>query len=129
MAKFLTQAWFDGVATLNQQAGDLNLPPNLATLVINLTITGDDPIKMHLSAGKLAQNHHSDATSTINIDHNTLGDIIEGGTSTTEIALEAFMTGKIRIDGDMSQVLSLQTAKPSPEQKVLYKAIKEMTEF
>lgn len=129
MTKFLTQAWFDEVATLNEQAGDLNLPPNLADLVMNVSITGDEDIKLHLSSGKLHQHHADNATSTINIDDKTLGSIIHGGTDTTEIALEAFMTGKIRIDGDMSQVLALQTAKPSAEQKALYKAIKEMTEF
>ena len=43
-------------------------------------------------------------------------------------AMNAFMSGKIRIDGDMGQVMSLQTAKPSPEQKDLFKKIYAMTE-
>ena len=129
MTKFLSSAWFDAVATLNEQAGDLNLPPNLANLIININITGDTETHLHLSLGKIFKHHHENATSTINIDDATLGNIIKGGTETAEIALEAFMTGKIRIDGDMSQVLNLQTAKPSPEQKALYKAIKNMTEF
>lgn len=129
MTQFLSSAWFDAVATLNEQAGDLNLPPNLANLIINLSITGDADTHLHLSSGKIFKGHHEQATSTINIDNKTLGDIIKGGTETAEIAIEAFMTGKIRIDGDMSQVLNLQTAKPSPEQKALYKAIKDMTEF
>lgn len=129
MAKFLTQSWFDEVAKLNKEAGDLNLPPNLASLIINISITGDSPTQFHLSSGKLQQHHHDDATSTINIDDATLSAIIKSGVNATETALEAFMTGKIRIDGDMSQVLALQTAKPSPEQKHLYKTIKNMTEF
>lgn len=129
MATFLSQAWFDELSTLNAQAGDLNLPPSLSDLTLNITITGEDPTTLHLKSGKLYQHHASDATSTINIDADTLGRIIHGGTETTEIALEAFMTGKIRIDGDMSQVLALQSAKPSLEQKALYKQIKDMTEF
>ncbi|MDO4895763.1 MAG: SCP2 sterol-binding domain-containing protein [Moraxella sp.] len=129
MAKFLTQAWFDEVARLNEEAGDLNLPPNLANLIININITGDNPTQFHLSSGKLKQHHNDDATSTINIDNDTLSAIIKSGANASETALEAFMTGKIRIDGDMSQVLALQTAKPSPEQKQLYKTMKGMTEF
>lgn len=129
MNKFLSPEWFDAVALLNEQAGDLNLPPNLANLTINVTITGDTDTRLHLSSGKLMQGHSDMASSTINIDDKTLGSIIKGGTETTEIALEAFMTGKIRIDGDMSQVMALQTAKPSPEQKTLYKAIRDMTQF
>ena len=46
-----------------------------------------------------------------------------------DTALEAFMTGKIFIEGDMSKVMALQSARPSQEQKALYKQIKEMTNF
>lgn len=127
MAQFLTQAWFDEVATLNANAGDLHLPPTLANLIINVSITGDEPISLHLKDGKIGQHHTANATSTINIDQQTLGDIISQNSA--DVAIEAFMTGKIRIDGDMSQVLALQSAKPSTEQKALYKQIKQMTEF
>ena len=34
---FLTQSWFDAVARLNQEVGELNLPPNLTELTINTT--------------------------------------------------------------------------------------------
>ena len=33
-------------------------------------------------------------------------------------AMQAFMTGKIKVQGDMSQLMALQTAKPSQEQKI-----------
>ena len=39
----------------------------------------------------------------------------------------AFMSGKIRVEGDMSQLMALQTARPSDEQKALFKDIKSMT--
>lgn len=127
MTQFLTQAWFDELHTLNANAGELNLPPTIATLIININITGDTPVMLHLKDGKIAQHHVDNATSTISIDKETLGDII--AQNTTEVAIEAFMMGKIRIDGDMSQVIALQSAKPSPEQKALFKSIKAMTQF
>ncbi|MBE9578609.1 MULTISPECIES: SCP2 sterol-binding domain-containing protein [Moraxella] len=127
MAKFLSQAWFDEVQTLNAKAGELNLPPSLADLVVNVSITGDDPKELHLNAGKLGQYHVNNAISTINIDSDTLAQIISG--KDVNVALEAFMMGKIRIDGDMSAVMALQSAKPSPEQKALYKEILGVTEF
>lgn len=127
MNKFLTQAWFDQVATLNEQAGDLHLPPTLSGLLLNVVITGDNPIQLHLKQGKIAQHLLDDAQATINIDNETLAQIIDSNDVNT--ALEAFMMGKIRINGDMSAVMNLQSAKPSPEQKRLYKQIKEMTVF
>lgn len=127
MAQFLTQAWFDEVATLNANAGELHLPPTLADLIINVSITGDSPVQLHLKDGKLGQHHTDNAVSTISIDAKTLGNIISQNSA--DVAIEAFMTGKIRIDGDMSAVMALQSAKPSAEQKALYKQIKQMTEF
>lgn len=127
MSLFLSSAWFDTVAKLNESAGELNLPPALANLVVNATIEQDSPTLLHLKGGKIHQGHADDAVSTIKIDQETLGDIIKTGD--TNIAIEAFMTGKIRIDGDMSAVMSLQSAKPSPEQKALFKEILKATEF
>ncbi len=127
MAKFLSQAWFDEVHTLNAQSGELHLPPSLANLIVNVSITGDDPKELHLKDGKLGQHHTDGAVSTINIDSDTLAEIISG--KDINVALEAFMMGKIRIDGDMSAVMALQSAKPSLEQKALYKEILKVTEF
>lgn len=127
MAHFLSQAWFDKLNELNAQAGELNLPPTLANLLINITINTDTPVMLHLKSGKLSKNHTDNAISTITIDKETLSKVILD--NDTDAAVEAFMTGKIRIDGDMAQVMALQSAKPSQEQKALYKQIKEMTEF
>ena len=127
MAKFLTQTWFDEVAKLNDAAGELNLPPTLANIVLNAVITGDTPTELHLKDGKIAQGKVADAISTISIDTQTLATIITTGD--INAAIEAFMMGKIRIDGDMTQVMALQTTKMSPEQKSLYKQIKAMTEL
>lgn len=127
MAKFLSQAWFDDTVILNQKSGDLHLPPSLANLVLNVIVLGDNPIKFHLKHGKIGQHHVNDAISTISIDNETLTQVITN--KDANIALEAFMMGKIRIDGDMSAVIALQSTKPSNEQKTLYKEILSMTQF
>ena len=127
MAKFLSQAWFNEVATLNEQAGNLNLPPNLDAVLLNAKVTGADSTELHLKQGKIYQGLIDNAISTVSIDSGTLSQIINSGD--VNIAIEAFMMGKIRIDGDMTQVMALQSAKPSQEQKALYKQIKAMTEF
>lgn len=124
---FLTQSWFDAVARLNQEAGELNLPPNLAELTINVTVKSENPTLLHLQAGKINQHHIQNADATIYIDQDTLNQIIHD--NSVDTALEAFMTGKIFIEGDMSKVMALQSARPSQEQKALYKQIKEMTNF
>lgn len=127
MAKFLSQAWFDQVNELNAQAGDLNLPPNLASIILNASVTGVQGANLHLKEGKIHQGNTPDAISSVVIDDATLSNIISTGD--VNQAIEAFMMGKIRIDGDMTQVMALQSAKPSQEQKALFKQILAITEF
>lgn len=127
MAKFLSQAWFDQVNELNAQAGDLNLPPNLASIILNASVTGEQGAELHLKEGKIHQGNTPDAISSVVIDDATLSNIISTGD--VNQAIEAFMMGKIRIDGDMTQVMALQSAKPSQEQKALFKQILAITEF
>ena len=127
MEKFLSQAWFDKVSELNQSAGDLNLPPNLANILLNAKVTGDEGVELHLKDGKLHQGLVENAISTVTIDCDTLSQIIAN--NDVNQAIEAFMLGKIRIDGDMTQVMALQSAKPSQEQKELFKKILQITEF
>lgn len=127
MAKFLSQAWFDQVNELNQAAGNLNLPPNLANILLNAKVTGDDSGELHLKEGKIFQGLTENAISTVTVDSETLSQLISTGDANQ--AIEAFMLGKIRIDGDMTQIMTLQSAKPSQEQKELFKKILQITEF
>jgi putative sterol carrier protein len=41
--------------------------------------------------------------------------------------MQGFMSGQIRIEGDMSKLMALQTAQPSADQVALMKQIQEVT--
>ncbi len=127
MFKFLSDDWFKMVAEHNEQAGNLNLPPALQTAIFNAKVTGEPEILLYLKEGKIYQGQNSNAASTVLCDNDTLQKLISS--KNTDVALEAFMTGKIRIEGDMSALMSLQSARPSAEQKQLYKAILAQTDF
>ena len=54
MAAFLTDDWFATVEQLTAEAGDLNLPPALANLAINLVVTdAAGNTELALDAGKI----------------------------------------------------------------------------
>lgn len=127
MAVFLSDEWFNEVDRLTAEAGDLNLPPTLTNskLNLNVTNTANGDVSASLQNGILKKGA-TDASTTINIDEQTLIAIALKGDMNE--AMNAFMSGKIRIDGDMGQVMALQTAKPSVEQKELFKKIYAMTE-
>lgn len=126
MAVFLTDAWFTEVEQLGQDAGELNLPPALANMVINLKVSdGDEVIEANFADGLLNRGLNDEATTTLLLDRETLQSIITGFDMNQ--IMGAFMSGKIRVEGDMSQLMAVQTARPSSEQKELFKKVKDMT--
>ena len=126
MPAFLTDDWFSTVETLTAQAGDLNLPPALANLAINLVVTDTSGnTELALDGGRILKGLSSNAKTTLNMDAETLRKVfLEFDMSA---AMQAFMTGKIKVQGDMSQLMALQTAKPSQEQKDLFEKVLEHT--
>ncbi len=126
MAVFLTDSWFEQVEQFGTEAGELNLPPTLANMVINLKVADkDETIEANFADGLLRRGLNDGATTTLLLDRDTLQSIITDF-DMNEI-MGAFMGGKIRVEGDMSQLMALQTARPSTEQKDLFKRIKSMT--
>ncbi len=126
MPAFLTDDWFSTVETLTMQAGDLNLPPALANLAINLVVSDTQGnTELSLDGGAIKKGLSSNAKTTLNMDGETLRKVFLEFDMAA--AMQAFMTGKIKVQGDMSQLMALQTAKPSQEQKDLFKKVLEQT--
>jgi len=78
-----------------------------------------------LDAGKILKGLSANAKTTLNMDAETLRKVFLEFDMAA--AMQAFMTGKIKVQGDMSQLMALQTAKPSQEQKDLFKKVLEQT--
>ncbi len=126
MPAFLTDDWFSNVETLTAQAGDLNLSPALANLAINLVVAdASGNTELSLEGGAIKKGLSSNAKTTLNMDGETLRKVFLEFDMAA--AMQAFMTGKIKVQGDMSQLMALQTAKPSQEQKNLFKKVLEQT--
>ncbi|MBO3670840.1 SCP2 sterol-binding domain-containing protein [Acinetobacter soli] len=126
MPAFLTDDWFTTVEKLSADAGDLNLPPALANLAINLVVANaDNTTEVSLENGKIHKGLSPNAKTTLNMDADTLRKVFLEFDMAA--AMQAFMTGKIKVQGDMSQLMALQTAKPSQEQKDLFKRVLEHT--
>lgn len=126
MAVFLTDEWFEQVETMGSEAGELNLPPVLANMVVNLKVAeADKNIEANFANGLLHRGLNDNATTTLLLDRDILQSIITD--FDTNQIMGAFMSGKIRVEGDMSQLMAVQTARPSTEQKELYTRIKSMT--
>ena len=126
MLDFLSDPWFEQVEQFGQEAGELNLPPALAGMIINLKVADSDKdIEANFANGYLHRGLNDNATTTLVLDRELLQSIITDF-DMNEI-MGAFMGGKIRVEGDMSQLMAVQTARPSAEQKELFKRIRSQT--
>ncbi|KAA8731121.1 SCP2 sterol-binding domain-containing protein [Acinetobacter qingfengensis] len=127
MPALLTDDWFATVEQLTAEAGDLNLPPALESLGVNLVVDNTDGSKteLALNGGKIQKGLSEAAKTTLAIDADTLRKVFLEFDMAA--AMQAFMSGKIKVQGDMSQLMALQTVKPSVEQKTLFKKILEQT--
>ena len=126
MPAFLSEDWLSTVEQLTAQAGDLNLPPALKNLAINFVVNNTSGnTELSLDGGKIQKGLADNAKTTLNLDEDTLRKVFLEFDLTA--AMQAFMTGKIKVQGDMSQLMALQTARPSQEQKTLYKEILQHT--
>lgn len=128
MPAFLSNEWFDKVDSLTAEAGDLNLSPALAGMALNMTVTeaGKEDINLSLDGGKIQKGLSSNAKTTLTMDEETLRKVFLEFDMAA--AMQAFMTGKIKVQGDMSQLMALQTARPSDEQKALFQRVLDMSE-
>ena len=123
--EFLSDEWFAKVKEIRDGAGNVEAPAALADLVINITVNADGGDKeLALVGGMIEEGHHADAPTTMILPADLAKRIfIEGDQSA---GMQGFMSGQIRIEGDMSKLMALQTAQPSADQVALMKQIQEI---
>lgn len=126
MYQFLSDEWFAKVLQINEATGDLNLTPAMQE-TLNFSLTDGESQSLHIKHGKIYQGFSNDAVASISTNKQILKAIIAN--KDIHVAIEAFMTGQLRIDGDVSKILHLQSAHPTLEQKALYQKILAITSF
>ncbi|MES2917700.1 MAG: SCP2 sterol-binding domain-containing protein [Pseudomonadota bacterium] len=127
MTAFLSDEWFAKVAELTAAAGNLNVPPVLAGLALNVTATGlpQGNVDLSLNGGNFEKGHAASAATKLTLPADLLRKIFLEGDAAA--GMQGFMSGQIKVEGDMSKLMALQTARPSAEQKDLFKKVLALT--
>lgn len=127
MTAFLSDEWFAKVAELTAAAGNLNVPPVLAGLALNVTATGlpQGNVDLALNGGNFEKGHAAGAATKLTLPADLLRKIFLEGDAAA--GMQGFMSGQIKVEGDMSKLMALQTARPSAEQKELFKKVLALT--
>jgi len=130
---FLSDEWTAEVKRLHAEVVTQSTPP-AQSVRMNLVLTqsplGEGTIEAHVdtSSGELlVDTGHIDSPDlTVSLDYETAKAILVDGDA--QAAMQAFMSGRIKIDGDMSLLLALQNTPVDPAHQELAARVREITE-
>jgi putative sterol carrier protein len=127
--KFLSDEWIEAARKIREEADSPTGAP--APVKMNLVITdvpfGDGAVDAHMDSTSgevvLDTGHVDGPDVTATLDYETAKAMMVD--SNPQAAMQAFMAGKIKLQGDMTKAMALQSGPPNPE---LTKRIQEITE-
>ena len=132
---FLSDEWIEEARRIRAEAEAEGVAPNVANAVrMNLVITdvpfGPGSVDAHIDTSSGAANidsgHIDPADLVITVDHMTARSILVEGNM--QVAMQAFMTGRIKVDGDVSKLIELQSASPGPGAQQIAQRLRDITE-
>jgi putative sterol carrier protein len=75
---------------------------------------------------ELDSGHIDPVHMTVTVDYSTARSILVEGNM--QVAMQAFMTGKIKVEGDVSKLIELQNTAPGPGAQELAQRLRDITE-
>ncbi|MDA8072554.1 MAG: SCP2 sterol-binding domain-containing protein [Actinomycetota bacterium] len=130
--QFLSDEWVVEARRLHEEhAGRAGAVAHQVRM--NLVVTevpfGDGPIDAHLDTSdgliELDMGHIDPADLKVTVDYQTAKSILIEGNP--QAGMQAFMAGKIRVEGDMAKLMALQTTPPDPDAHSLAEQLKAIT--
>ena len=123
---FLSDAWLEDVKKISEESGAGGMMPESAE--INMVVTGgpDGDKELHVKGGQF-NTGLIDAPTKLTLPYDVAKDMFINGNQ--QAAMQAFMSGKIKVEGDMTKLMAMQGgAAPDPAAaEALQKKILEVT--
>jgi putative sterol carrier protein len=129
---FLSDEWMAAAKAIRDEyEGKTAAPPH--SMRMNQIVTevpfGDGTIHAHLdtSGGEMIMEtgHLENPDLTVTLDYATAKAILVDGNP--QAGMQAFMAGKIKVQGDMTKMMAMQGGSPDPTQAEIAAKIKEIT--
>ena len=128
---FLSDAWFDAVEALRDEAPPA--PEVVADIAVNMVVTGgpDGDRALHFAEGRFDRGLVAGAPTTVTVPHRVARSMLVD--LDPEVAINAFFTGEIRVEGDITRLIELTQSNgamlaATPEQLAFIAELRELTE-
>ena len=135
MAKhpFLSQEWMDEARKVREEYKG-KTPPIAHQVRMNQVITevpfGEGTLQSHMdtTSGELVmeEGHLDEVDLTVTLDYATAKAIFVEGNP--QAGMQAFMAGKVKVQGDMSKLMAMQQTAPDATAAEIQERIKAITE-
>ena len=121
--QFLSDEWFEAVQSIPAPP----VAPSAAGFVINVIVTreGADEIPMHMGDGQLKRGLADEAATTLTTPYEVAKALFID--QDQNAAMQAFMSGRIKVTGDMTKLMMMGQQAPSAEQEAYTKQIHGLT--
>ena len=123
---FLSEPWLDEVEKLGADAPPVTGPA--ADLVLNVVVpdSPDGERELNMQAGKFGRGLVDGAPTKVTIPYDVAKAMFVDGNP--QAAMQAFMAGQIKVEGDMTKLMAMQSAGgPTPEQAAFQEKLKAIT--
>jgi putative sterol carrier protein len=129
---FLSDEWVNAARDIRKEY-EGRTGPVAHQVRMNLKVTdapfGDGPIDAHLDTSegdlRLDTGHIDPVDLTVTVDYETAKSILVDGNP--QAGMQAFMAGKIRVEGDMAKLMALQGGAPDPSAQEMAQRLKDIT--
>ncbi|MEE2674949.1 MAG: SCP2 sterol-binding domain-containing protein [Myxococcota bacterium] len=125
---FLSDGWFDEAEKIRAEI-DPEVPEAVQGLVINLLVKDgpDGDIEAKMEAGRFVKGMADEAPTKLTVPYDVAKKMfIE---QDPQASMQAFMSGQIQVEGDMTKIMAMQAAgQPSEKAVEVQKRISDMTE-
>jgi putative sterol carrier protein len=120
--EFLSDSWFDAVGALEAPP----TPPAMEGVTINMVVTKDGgDIEANMGGGKINKGLAEGAQTTITVPFTVAQALFIKRDQ--QAAMQAFMSGQIKVTGDMTKMMAMGQQTPTPEAEAFANAIVELT--
>jgi hypothetical protein len=124
----MSDNWLDAVEALRDEAPEP--PAAMKDLTLNIVVTGgpDGDKEVNLSAGQFGRGLADGAPTKVTVPFDVAKAIFVD--QNQQAGMQAFMSGQIKVEGDMTKLMTMQAGAgaPTAEQKAFQEKIQALTE-
>lgn len=132
---FLSDDWLEAAKVIRDAHASGGDPPahtvkmNQVVTEVPTEVSADGVVNMHMDTTggdvEVGKGHLDEPELTVTMDYATAKAILVEGNA--QAGMQAFMSGKIKVQGDMTKLMAMQQGTPDPSAEAIAKEIQDMT--